>query len=99
MIMDVPLTANLETIRNRRQHLINKNLRRQNSKRIQHHYRFGDKSNVKTIDPVKLSERLHEPFFVVQTNTNGKVTIQRAANVQETLLVQKIVPYKGFIRY
>ena len=95
MIMDIPLIANLEMIRNRRQHLIDENLRRQNSKRIHHRYMVGDKINVKTIDPVKLSERLHGPFYIVQTNTNGTVIIQRAANVQETLSIRKIVPYRG----
>jgi len=95
MIMDVPLIVNLETIRNRRQHLINENLWQQNSKRIQQHYRVRDKISVKTIDPVKLSEWLHGPFFIVKTNTNGMVTIQLAANVQEPLSIQKIIPYKG----
>ena len=39
MIMDVPLIANLTTIRDRRQSLIDKNLIRQNSKQIEHHWR------------------------------------------------------------
>ena len=66
MIMDIPLIANLETIRNSRQHLIDEKLRRRNSKRIHHHYNMvGDKINVKTLDPVKISERLHGPFFIV----------------------------------
>ena len=95
MVMDIPLIANLETIRDRRQQLINENLRRQNERRIEHHYKVGDKINLKTIDPVKLSQRLHGPFFIVRTNTNGTVTIQRAPNVQETLSIRKIVPYKG----
>ena len=95
MVMDIPLIANLETIRDRRQQLIDENLRRQNERRIEHHYKVGDKINLKTIDPVKLSQRLHEPFFIVRTNTNGTVTIQRAPNVQETLSIRKIVPYKG----
>ena len=95
MVMDIPLIANLETIRDRRQQLIDENLRRQNERRIEHHYKVGDKINLKTIDPVKLSQRLHGPFFIVRTNTNGTVTIQRAPNVQETLSIRKIVPYKG----
>ena len=59
MIMNIPIIANLGTMRNRRQHIIDENLRRQNSKQIHHHYMVGDKINAKTIDPVKLSEQLH----------------------------------------
>ena len=61
------LLLNLETILDGRQYLVDENLRlhlpfidlrRQNSKRIHHHYMVGDKINVKTIDPVKMSEGL-----------------------------------------
>ena len=36
---DIPLIANLETIRNEKQHLVDENLRRQNSKRSHHTFR------------------------------------------------------------
>ena len=43
MIIDVPLIANLSAIRNCRQQMIDKNLKNKNKKRIEHHYRVGDR--------------------------------------------------------
>ena len=57
-------------IRDRRQQLIDENLCRQNSKRIQHNYKVGDKINLKTIYLVKRSERLQGPLFhIIQKHT------------------------------
>jgi len=51
MMMDVPLIANLATIRDRRQHLIDENLRQQNAKRIEHRYQVNGRVMVHTVDP------------------------------------------------
>ena len=75
MIMDVPLIANLTTIRDRRQNLIDENLIRQNSKRIEHHYRRGNMVDQIVFDKTKLSQRSHGPYRIVETNCSGTLTI------------------------
>ena len=42
MFLDIPVIADLVAIRERRQLLIDENLRKQNKKRIEHHYKVGE---------------------------------------------------------
>ena len=77
MFLDVPLLANLEAIRNRRQQLIDHNLIRLNKIRIDHNYSIGDRVMVKTYDPIKLEERFHGPYPITTVYTNGTVKLQR----------------------
>ena len=53
MFMDVPVIADLVAIRERRQLLIDENLRRQNRRRYGHHYRVGDYVHIRVYDPKK----------------------------------------------
>ena len=53
MFINLPLQANLETIRQRRQQLIDKNLARNNRRRHNYRYRVGEEVLVKTYDPTK----------------------------------------------
>ena len=57
MIMDVPLIANLSAIRDGRQQMIDENLIKQNKKRIEHHYRVGDRVEQIVWNKTKLSKR------------------------------------------
>ena len=66
MIMDVPLIVNLTTIRDRRQNLINENLIKQNSKRIEHHYRRSDMVDQIIFGKIKLMDRSHGPYRIVE---------------------------------
>ena len=58
MLLDVPVIADLVAIRERRQLLIDENLRRQNEKRIEHHYKVGDFVWIKVYDPAKGADKL-----------------------------------------
>ena len=95
MIMNVPLIANLYSIQQRRQQLIDENLRRTNARRIQHNYSIGDRVMVVEYDPTKLDAKKRGPFTIVRVFTNGTVRLQIAAHVQETFNIRKIWPYKG----
>ena len=53
MLLDIPMIADLVAIRERRQLLIDENLRRQNEKRIEHHYKVGDWVMIKVYNPKK----------------------------------------------
>ena len=71
MFMDVQVIADLKAIRERRQLRIDKNLRRQNRRRYNHHYRVGDYVQVRVYDPRKGDDRLHGPYKIQETRTNG----------------------------
>ena len=50
---------------------------------------------VKTYDPVKMEEKLHGPYPILELRTNGTVRIARGPHIVETFSLWKIVPYKG----
>ena len=95
MFVDVPIMADLIAIRNNRQQLIDTNLIRHNRKRYDYHYRLGQRVMVKTYDPVKMEEKLHGPYPILELRTNGTVRLARHPHVVETFNLRKIVPYKG----
>ena len=97
MLLDIPVIADLVAIRNRRQLLIDENLRRQNEKRIEYHYKVGDYVWIKVCDPAKGDDTLHDPYKIQETRTNGTVVVIRneEGNVLETYNIRKLEPYKG----
>ena len=54
MFVDLPLQADLVLIRDRRQQLIDENLRRQNAKRREFEYQVGQEVLIKSVQPNKL---------------------------------------------
>ena len=93
MMINVPLIANLLAIGDRRQHLVNENLRRINAKRIDHSYSVGDWVKFVEYNPDKLDYRTHVPYRIVRVFTNGCVRVQLAPHIQETVNIQKLFPY------
>ena len=95
MFVNVPILADLITIRNRQQQLINTNLLQHNWKRYEYHYTLGQIIMVQVNDPTKMEEKLHGPYRILELRTNGTVRIQRDPHVVETFNIRKIFPYKG----
>ena len=95
MFVDVPVIADLEAIRQQRQLLINQNLIRQNRKRFDHHYKVGDLVMIKKYDPKKGDERLHGPYPITETRTNGTVVVYRDNLIYETYNIRKVEPFRG----
>ena len=94
MSLDIPLIANMELIRERRQHLINEQLRRHNAKRISYDYLVNDLILIKVDDPTKMEERNIGPFPITQIHINGTVTIRRRPHVLQRINVRRIKPYR-----
>jgi transposase InsO family protein len=94
MLLDIPLIANMELIRERRQHLINEQLRRHNAKRISYDYLVNDLILIKVDDPTKMEERNIGPFPITQIHINGTVTIRRRPHVLQRINVRRIKPYR-----
>jgi hypothetical protein len=95
MLLDIPLIANMEIIRERRQHLINEQLRRHNAKRISYDYLVNDLILIKVDDPTKMEERNIGPFPITQIHINGTVTIRRRPHVLQRINVRRIKPYRS----
>ena len=94
MILDIPLVADLIMIREKRQQLIDENLRRQNAKRRHWDYVAGQQVLIKTVDPTKLEERAHGPYAIRQVHVNGTITVQRAPHVTERINMRRVVPFR-----
>ena len=92
MFLDVPLLADWHLLQQRREHLINENLRRQNMKRRRWDYVPGQRVWLKTVDPTKLGLRTIGPFFIEQVHTNGTITIERRRGVLERVNIRRVVP-------
>lgn len=95
MILPIPLIANFELIRQRRQAIVDDNSRRQNLRRHFHDYNVGDEvlivdrnKNRPTLAPIASG-----PYVVQQSHVNGTVTILRAPNVYERINIRRLRPY------
>ena len=94
MMVNVPLISNLIAIGERRQQLVDENLRRTNAKRINHNYSVNDMVKFVEYNPNKLDSRTHGPYRIVRVFTNGTVRIQLSEHVQETVNIRKLFPYR-----
>ena len=93
MLLPIPVLANYNLLRERRQAIIDDNVRRVNLRRIFRDYQPGDRVLLKVFDPSKLQERAEGPFVIHQVHVNGTVTINRANNVLERINIRRLRPY------
>jgi hypothetical protein len=94
MLLDIPVIADLLAIQNKRQTLIDENLRRANLKRRPYDYAIGDLVMIKEVDPDKMEEKTTGPFPIVRVHINGNLTIQRQPHVTERLNIRRVIPYR-----
>jgi hydroxypyruvate isomerase len=71
MLLNIPLIADLQAIHERRQLIINENLRRANRKRNAHDYQINEEVLKLTEDPAKLQERATGPYPIQRVHANG----------------------------
>ena len=94
MMIDVPLLADLDAIRGRKQQLIDANLIRENKKRIDYNYKVGDRVWIKHYEPTKMDSRLHGPYQVTRIYVNGTIDVQLKPGVIQRYNIRKVVPYR-----
>lgn len=95
MILDIPVVADLELLRQRRQAAIDTNLIRANRRRISHDYQVGDLVLILAYKPDKLQPRVAAgPFPITIVHSNGTVTIQRSPLVSDRINIRRIRPYR-----
>jgi hypothetical protein len=94
MIMDIPLIADLQTIQEHRQQLIDNRLIAANRKRFAYDYAIGDEVLKLVYQPNKLAPRAIGPFRIERVHTNGTLTIRLSPLVIERISLRRVKPYR-----
>ena len=94
MLLDIPVIADILTLTQNRQALIDRRLLQANKRRIRHEYKVGQQVFVKIHDrKSKLSLVRTGPFPIVQVHTNNTVTIRRGP-ILERISIRHLLPFK-----
>ena len=75
MLLNIPVLADLQLLRDKRQMLIDEKLMQANRSRISYDYQPGDEVLVLVYKPDKLDLRATGPYRIEQVHVNGTVTI------------------------
>ena len=93
MFLPVKYVADWTRIQLKRQKEINKSNKRENSTRIPHEYKQGDRVLLTTPGKLpKLRSPRTGPYEVVNVHDNGTVTI-RLGHVQQRVNIRRLLPY------
>jgi len=99
-MLNVNFEANWQYIKQRKQRLIQQNNRRENSKRVPHEYKVGDKVLVLQ-DPSRKhgEDRYKGPYTIQQVYDNGTVKLLQGTTnggvVSQTWNIRALSPYKA----
>jgi hypothetical protein len=94
MILDIPLLADWNYIREHRQQQVDKRSIAENRKRFAYDYQPGDKILKISFRPSKLEPRATGPFPILRVHTNGTVTIRLNDAVIERISIRRIKPFR-----
>jgi hypothetical protein len=93
MLLPIPLMADYNEIRQRRQAIIDENNRKANLRRRFKDYSAGDQVLI-LLQPVsKLGRKTDGPYTITQVHVNGTVTIERTPGVFERLNIRRLKPF------
>ena len=98
ILMDVPLIADLDAIRGRRQQLIDDNLIRLNKKRADHNYSVNDIFLLRVADPVKMEDIFTGPYRIAKVFVNGRIDLELEPTTVRRSSISKVVPCRGLLR-
>ena len=83
-----------ETIRRRKQDLINKANKQKNCNQINHTYKKGDKVSLKNARKTKFNQEAYlGPYIITDVRNNGTVRAHKD-KVADTFIIQNLTPYK-----
>eukprot|EP00977_Amphora_coffeiformis_P009356 scaffold2144_cov98-Amphora_coffeaeformis.AAC.1 len=96
MLLDIPLHADILTLQQHRQALIDARLLQANRKRVRHDYTVGERVLKRSV--IGLSDKMKPsftgPYVITQVHTNGTVTIRLSPSVTERINIRRIKPYR-----
>jgi hypothetical protein len=93
MLLPIPIMANYNLIRERRQATIDENARCANLRRRFKDYVVGEQVLLILKPLGKLSARTAGPYTILQVHVNGTVTINRGNGVSERINIRQVKPY------
>ena len=93
MVLPIPIIANYNMLRERRQAIIDEANRKENLRRHFKDYNVGDLVMIKIKQPNKLQDRLVGPYAIETVHVNGTVTIVRNPMVTERINMRRLYPY------
>ena len=94
MQLNIPIVADYEMLRQRRQARIDYNNNRENMRRRFKDYVAGDEVMILANNPKKLDERAAGPYTIQQVHANGTITVQRNGGVVERVNVRRVKPHR-----
>ena len=98
MFLNLPVIADLVTLQENRQALVDKRLLRANRGRTSHDYKVGQKIWYKNFSAHnKMDPRKQGPFEIVQVHCNGTITIAwpKPTGIQlHRISIRHVIPYK-----
>jgi len=93
MVLNIPLVADLNLIREKHQHLIDQRLIVNNRKRFTHDYQPNHEVLKLVYEPGKLEPRAVGPYRITAVHTNGTVTIAIPPHMTEHISLRNIKPF------
>jgi hypothetical protein len=93
MLIDVPYVANLLLLCEKRQAVIDDNIRWENNRQRNFDYIAGQQVVELVPDPAKLETRTKGPYRILQVHTNGTVTIEHAPGQQDRVNIRHVRPF------
>jgi hypothetical protein len=93
MLIDVPYVANMLLLRDKRQTLIDYNLRRENNRRRTFDYQVGQDVLELIPKPNKLGHFTKGPYRIEQVHTNGTITIRRSPTLTDRINIRRVKPF------
>ena len=80
MLLPIPIIADMQRIRTRRQLLTDNNAIAENNRRRFHDYHVGDQMTIKVTDPGPLEARQGAVLTITNVHTNGTVSYLKNNN-------------------
>ena len=93
MLLPIPIMADHNLIRQRRQTIIDDNNHRANLRRRFHDYSIGDQVLLLHRQKAKMAPKAIGPYTVLQDHVNGTLTIQRGLGIEERVNIRRVKPY------
>ena len=95
MLLPIPVLADLNLLRERRQVIIDDNNRRANLRRRFHDFNIGDQVLLLSQSKSKLAPKAIVPFSILQVHVNGTITIEQAPGVHEQVNIRRVKPCRS----
>jgi hypothetical protein len=93
VFLNIPLIANLHLITTRREHLVNKNLRKVKTKRRTFDHTANQKMLKKQIKPKTLGARPSGLYTINQVHSNGTMIISLGEGVTERINIRRVIHF------